>query len=306
MAEAVFFLLALFIVTFSLGGGLLILTLLTYQKLGNRAFRDGAFIVISGMALTIAAGLPMIWSLVGSGAPSPPMRAVSLALTVIGNSFMALALPRLAFRILGKRVSAPRWIFHILLAAASVALGVLKEITDAHALEGLDKICLLLIHGYATTYLLLHFKEIGDALLRSVLKVYFLVFTVWLALMAGQIAVVSGIPADSIWSDAPVGQLLYQIAMSVLILYCAARYIYKPDPVPGSILSRDFVARFGISNRESEIISLIIQGYNNNKIGEKLFISTRTVKNHVYNIYQKTKVENKVQLMNLIRSNGLL
>ena len=37
-------------------------------------------------------------------------------------------------------------------------------------------------------------------------------------------------------------------------------------------------------------------------IGEKLFISTTTVKNHIYHIYQKTGVTNKIQLINLINS----
>jgi len=46
------------------------------------------------------------------------------------------------------------------------------------------------------------------------------------------------------------------------------------------------------------------RGYSNSKLADALFISTRTVKNHVYHIYQKTGVRNKVQLINLIRSFG--
>jgi DNA-binding CsgD family transcriptional regulator len=169
-----------------------------------------------------------------------------------------------------------------------------------------DKAALLFVHAYATGMVLLHFKDITDPILRSILKAYFGIFILWLVSMGAQTAVFAGLSESSIWRGAPIAQLVYQISMSTLILYFAGRYVYRPEPVPGSLLARDFVERFGISNRESEIIALIIQGYKNNKIGEKLFISTRTVKNHVYNIYQKTKVENKVQLMNLIRSNGLM
>jgi len=60
------------------------------------------------------------------------------------------------------------------------------------------------------------------------------------------------------------------------------------------------VQAYGISPRECEIISMMIQGFNNRMIGERLFISAATVKNHVYHIYQKTGAANKVQLMNLI------
>ena len=58
----------------------------------------------------------------------------------------------------------------------------------------------------------------------------------------------------------------------------------------------------GISHRESDIIEMMARGFSNSAIAEKLFISTLTVKNHVYHIYQKTGAENKVQLLNIINS----
>lgn len=56
-----------------------------------------------------------------------------------------------------------------------------------------------------------------------------------------------------------------------------------------------------ISNREKEIIQLILEGMSNADIEEKLYISPHTVKNHIYNIYQKLGVKNRVQISNLIR-----
>ena len=47
---------------------------------------------------------------------------------------------------------------------------------------------------------------------------------------------------------------------------------------------------------------MMARGFSNNAIAEKLFISTLTVKNHVYHIYQKTGAGNKVQLLNMINS----
>ena len=45
---------------------------------------------------------------------------------------------------------------------------------------------------------------------------------------------------------------------------------------------------------------MMIKGHSNRLIGEKLFISASTVKNHIYHIYQKTGVDNKIQLLNLL------
>jgi DNA-binding CsgD family transcriptional regulator len=63
----------------------------------------------------------------------------------------------------------------------------------------------------------------------------------------------------------------------------------------------DFFAVHKISNREQEIIQLILEGMSNADIEKKLYISPHTVKNHIYNIYQKLGVKNRVQISNLVR-----
>jgi len=72
-------------------------------------------------------------------------------------------------------------------------------------------------------------------------------------------------------------------------------------PVPEEGLER-FLTEFKITDREKEIIALLIEGLSNKEISKKLFISIKTVKNHVTNIYTKTRVRNRVQLSNLIRN----
>lgn len=57
---------------------------------------------------------------------------------------------------------------------------------------------------------------------------------------------------------------------------------------------------YGISNREKEIITLILDGKTNREIEDALFISLKTVKNHVYRIYRKMGINNRVQLINLV------
>ena len=59
-------------------------------------------------------------------------------------------------------------------------------------------------------------------------------------------------------------------------------------------------AQYAISNRELEIIHLIVEGKSNKEIEEALFISFNTVKNHIYNIYQKLHVKSRSQLIHFI------
>lgn len=52
---------------------------------------------------------------------------------------------------------------------------------------------------------------------------------------------------------------------------------------------------FGLSNREMEILSYVIKGSSNRDIGISLFISEKTVKNHLSNIFRKLEVEDRTQ-----------
>lgn len=52
-----------------------------------------------------------------------------------------------------------------------------------------------------------------------------------------------------------------------------------------------------ISPREKEIIDHLMDGKTREEIGEALFISPHTVKNHVYRIYRKLNVKNRGELM---------
>ncbi|MCX7696194.1 MAG: response regulator transcription factor [Bacteroidales bacterium] len=58
------------------------------------------------------------------------------------------------------------------------------------------------------------------------------------------------------------------------------------------------------SDREIEIIKLICQGYTNQEIADKLFISARTVDVHRSNILKKANVRNTAQLVTYAIKNG--
>ncbi len=50
-----------------------------------------------------------------------------------------------------------------------------------------------------------------------------------------------------------------------------------------------------LSPRETEVLSLISDGVSNEVIANRLFISSNTVKTHLYNIYRKLRVPNRMQ-----------
>jgi DNA-binding NarL/FixJ family response regulator len=54
--------------------------------------------------------------------------------------------------------------------------------------------------------------------------------------------------------------------------------------------------RSRLSQREREIVALVVQGFKNKEIAEKMFISEQTVKNHLHNIFDKLGVSDRLEL----------
>jgi DNA-binding NarL/FixJ family response regulator len=61
-----------------------------------------------------------------------------------------------------------------------------------------------------------------------------------------------------------------------------------------------------LSDRELEVLRFICEGYSNNEIAEKLFISTHTVDGHRRNLISKTGVKNAPNLVMFAIKNGLI
>ena len=50
-----------------------------------------------------------------------------------------------------------------------------------------------------------------------------------------------------------------------------------------------------ISKREMEVMALISESMTNEEIAQKLFLSAKTVKTHIRNIFEKTGIRNRVE-----------
>ncbi|MGM0409872.1 MAG: response regulator [Bacillota bacterium] len=61
-----------------------------------------------------------------------------------------------------------------------------------------------------------------------------------------------------------------------------------------------------LSNREQEVLELLAQGMSNKDIAEELYISEKTVKNHVSSILRKLSVNDRTQAVIVALKNGLV
>ena len=61
-----------------------------------------------------------------------------------------------------------------------------------------------------------------------------------------------------------------------------------------------------LSRREKEVLALLVERLTNNEIGERLYISTATVKRHAHNIYEKLNVKNRREAVTKAVALGLI
>lgn len=103
-------------------------------------------------------------------------------------------------------------------------------------------------------------------------------------------------------------KLMQQNGGIILAIICIILSISKiPSDIKKLIKSDKAVttnenklAKLGITQREHQVLQLLITGRTYKEIAAELYISLPTVKTHVSNIYSKANVRNRLELSNLI------
>jgi len=75
-----------------------------------------------------------------------------------------------------------------------------------------------------------------------------------------------------------------------------------PSTLQPDTLSDAFLSKYGITDREREIILKVAEGKSNADIAGELVISLATVKTHLHNIYTKLGVDSRYDLLARVRS----
>jgi DNA-binding NarL/FixJ family response regulator len=103
----------------------------------------------------------------------------------------------------------------------------------------------------------------------------------------------------------------FYLLINLISIYCGFKYfkanldIETSSAIKGSLPEVEknqehFFKKINLTNREKELVLLLMKGYTYNQLADELVISLATVKTHVYNIYRKAEVKNKIELFNLI------
>lgn len=112
------------------------------------------------------------------------------------------------------------------------------------------------------------------------------------------------------WTAETEKQLIIRIQdLLTVIRHCGKSFEVKINMKVNNLEEAVFLIKKKINNRckvndqklslrEIEVLGLIMQGYTNNEIAEKLFVCYETVKSHRKNILLKTGAKNTAALIN--------
>lgn len=153
----------------------------------------------------------------------------------------------------------------------------------------------------AVLHMVFHTRELADKHLKKTVRIFGLIFLITYSfhfLINYRVLF-----AHIVYYIYPLLEFS-MVFPSLLYLKYALDNYFKEHPLqPESEVDLAlFFSKYNISRREQEIVHLILEGKSNKDIENELYISLRTVKNHIYNIYKKLGIKSRWQLINMTRN----
>jgi DNA-binding CsgD family transcriptional regulator len=233
-------------------------------------------------------------------------RHVLWILYAAGGLTFIICAPPFYDALLGLRARTWKRLMFFALDTVTVLAAVLNLVVPSLGFTGilLNAILFALI-AYGLVLIAVNLSNLSERTLRRALTAFFVLSLCFFPLMYID-AAMSYLPFLRIFSFLEgLAEPLYFLVLNVLGIAFGLRYLNRPAFAESDRLTDYFVAKFKVTGREQEIIRLLLEGASGRQIGERLYISSKTVENHVYNLYQKLGVKNRVQLFRLIRANAL-
>jgi DNA-binding CsgD family transcriptional regulator len=286
-----------------LGVGIIFVALLSWERSGIRWLRDLSFVLVAGTVFLML-DLLRIWEITTGWPPGLAGRIVLATLSGVGNLLIAIAIPVF---VEGITPLAPNLARRVIGTTGTVLLtlaGVLDELFDVAVFHVLNDLLMASLLVPAAIIMAAGYRQVAEPETRLIVRRMMWLTIANLLLSRGQLVMTGVLGIALELRRVRVVQVAYYLGILTVVLVYAVRHLFRPSGTPDQLPSQEFAQRYGISNRERDIIAMIVQGHANRIIGERLFISDRTVKNHISSIYRKTRASNKVQLLNMVRNHS--
>jgi DNA-binding CsgD family transcriptional regulator len=297
--------LALHFLALAAGAGSLGQAVMIWLRHRKAVIRHYALFLLSAWLILLALAIDLYGRNAGL-ASDTALAAITWILQAAGGLLYIGTSPFFYYSLMG--LAMPRWslALYLVVDAMAVAAAIAYVASPGSILFGIVLNTLLFgMIGLGLVLVAFSLGRTADPILRRALLVFLLLSLAFFPLM---------------WADAAIGWLpflaglsflegfafpLYFLALNCLSIAFGMRYLNRPAYAEAGKPTPFFLERFGISDREAAVIGLLLEGASGKDIADKLYISAKTVENHVTNIYRKVGTKNRVQLFRLIRANAL-
>ena len=287
--------LALCIISIDLGLSII------YRKL-IRQTRSAAMIVFCATSLgLIFFQLMDSWSAL-SFSPSvySILRYIWMAIVIADGAFLLSFVPYFTTWIIAHPWRNPYKTIFFICSLVFVGVSIADLVFDSVILSHLSFLICLFVIAFCLVVMLHNRKGIED---RDVRHMILTIVIVGLSLLP---FITASFFVDYIRSiTSQVIILAYSIVILVFLFISISRKLSeekeimdKEEEKNGSAVD---LSLYHITEREEEIIELICEGNTNKEIAQKLSLSVNTVSNHITNIFDKTGVRSRIDLLNLVR-----
>ncbi|MFA7225428.1 MAG: helix-turn-helix transcriptional regulator [Sphaerochaetaceae bacterium] len=208
-------------------------------------------------------------------------------------SFLIVFIPYFSSLNIAKPWRNPFIFIFFFLASAYMALSILDIIfKGVWAFQASMMIIFIFTLFFSIADLMKNLKTIDDSGVRLVSKAIIILSFVMMPLLVINVI----FPAYR-----HISYPIYFTAFSIIILVYLINYFTRTSLPKEEEISFESASRFNISQREFSVIKLIEAGMTNKEIGDELSISVNTVNNHIANIFSKTQVRSRIDLLNILK-----
>ena len=274
-----------------------------YHRRRKRVLLDfGGFLL--SLLLILASFLPELYLRAGATLDETIAVAVAWLIMAAGSSVYVWVAPGFYYRILGLPVTRAARIARLSVAVLfQIGVILFFVLRFSRVISVALNTILFAAVAYGIILLGANVRKLTDPDLRRALFVFVLVSAGFFPLMYVDSLVLSLSPPSALAFINGMSLPTYLLCLNVTGTIFAFRYLDRPPFFAEGSLTQEFVSRYGITPREKEIIEGLLEGEKAKDLAERLFIAGKTVENHIYNIYQKTGVGNRIQLFTLIQAN---
>jgi DNA-binding CsgD family transcriptional regulator len=272
-----------------------------YFKYHKRLIIDYSFLIVM-LILLVVSRMIQSYGILTSSVDNQLIYILTISIEKMGFALGIFFGPSFCFQLIGITPGKRVWTLFRAAAFLYVAVAIAEVIFHGKAISGFlhNGTGLVILFG---TYITLCFQaafrleSLANQQLNKILKLVFIVSL--LVLPPSLYKYICGLS----YLPYHLENALALLAVAIFSVVFAFRFLDIPTFYSKGSLTDYFKTKYATTGREEEIIQQALSGKTSNEIADTLCISVRTVESHLYNIFQKTGVKNRVQLINLIASN---